>query len=535
MSLVVRLRSAGGWRGRGLDIALGGLAVLGHAPFHLWPLAILCWAFLMLRLDAARSDQPLTPKIGFGRGFWFGLGYFLFGTFWIGSAFIVRGPEFIPAMPPMILGLAALLAFFWGAAGYIYVRFFGDGNARWIGLACLLLLAEAARGHAFGGLPWNLPGYVIESGGAISQIAAYVGIYGLSFIVLLLSAGIARVLSGSRYYVTGGLCLVLIACLYAFGSYRLSSADISYVDGVKIRIVQVPFSQKDKFDADKSIGIVNEFIRTSLEPGLDDITHIIWPEGAVVGMALENRPLLDAMGRSLAYETDTPPYWLLNSLRFELEPVLSGPPRELYYNTSAIVSYDTNGTPAIMGLNDKRRLVPFGEFFPGGRWVEDLGSKTLSTSLASITPAPEKTLARFPGLPIVSPQICYEIIFPGLTPRPKTGSRAAWILNQSNDAWYGRSVGPAQHANIAAYRALEEGLPVVRSASNGVSGLIDPYGRYLKHLNAADKGVVDIRLPKPLKASTLTRHHNLVLFLIVLFITVISYIISRRMTRADKL
>ena len=122
---------------------IGALAVLGHAPFHLWPVTIVCFAILMNRLDFARNKSAG----GFGRGFWFGLGYFLFGTFWIGSAFIVRGPEFIPAMPPMILGLAALLAFFWGITGWLYTRLFGSGLLRWAGLAALLTIAEFARGH----------------------------------------------------------------------------------------------------------------------------------------------------------------------------------------------------------------------------------------------------------------------------------------------------------------------------------------------------------------------------------------------------
>lgn len=520
------MRTSSGWRGRGLDVLIGGGAVLGHAPFHIWPLALLCFAAFMSRLDHAR----FTGKGGFGRGFWCGLGYFLFGTFWIGSAFIVRGPEFIPAMPPMILGLAALLAFFWAMAGWLYLKSAGAGYARWIYLATLLTLAEYARGHLFGGLPWNLPGYIFEGGGAMSQSAAFLGIYGLSCLVLLLSAMLAKLLTEGWHTASAGFCAVLIVTTFGFGHARLSQSQSAFVDDMNIRIVQVPFSQKDKFDRDKSISIVNDFLRLSVEPGLSNITHLVWPEGAVVGMALENKPLLDAMGRLLTGETETPPYWLLNSLRYELQPVPGKPPREHYYNTSAVVAFDSDGIPAVTRLNDKKRLVPFGEFFPGGRWVEELGSKTLSTSLASITPAPQKELAKFPGAPVLSPQICYEIIFSRFTPRPDGAPRAEWILNQSNDAWYGKSVGPAQHANIAAYRAIEEAIPVIRSASNGVSGVIDPYGRYTHKLGAQDRGVLDVRLPKALPRSGLSKHHNNLLFLIILIIGGISMAVSRRHT-----
>ncbi len=524
MTLAKRVFALSGWRGRGLDVLIGGLAVLGHAPFHIWPITLIALAFLMNRLDAARAVR----SSGFSRGFWFALGYFLFGTFWIGSAFIVRGPEFIPVMPPMILGLAALLSLFWGLAGWAYIRLSGKHPVRWLALAGLLMMAEFARGNLLSGFPWNLPGYIFKSGSPLSQIAAFIGVYGLSFLVFIMAACIAPVLSRSKSWGGLALCAGLIAGLWGFGAIRLSQAVITVDTSATIRIVQVPFSQKDKFDRAKSIGIVNDFIRMSAEPGIDDITHLIWPEGAVVGLALENTPLLEAMGNVLTANDITPPFWLLNSLRVETKPMPDSAPRDYYYNTSAIIAYDAQGYPALVGFNDKTRLVPFGEYFPGGRWVEELGSKTLSTSLASITPAPQKILSQFPGLPPVSPQICYEIIFPGLTPRPRSGPRAQWILNQSNDAWYGRSIGPAQHANIAAYRAIEEGMPVVRSASNGVSGLVDPYGRYSEKLGPQDLGVLDIQLPKALSRSHLPRQHVLLLFLIITAATAISILISKR-------
>lgn len=517
-----------GWRGRGVDFLVGSLAVLGHAPFHIWPLTLICLAYLVSRLEAAR----ILGRGGFGRGMWFGMGYFLCGTFWIGSAFIVRGPEFIPAMPPMILGLAAILAIFWGFAGWAYVRLFKGGTLRWVGIAALLMLAEFARGHVLTGFPWGLPGYIFKGGGALSQLAAFMGIYGLSFCVFLLSAFLAACITAERYMSTLVTSVIVLGTLSIWGYSRIGSAKITHVEDVKIRIVQVPFSQKEKFDRDSSIAIVNEFIRQSIKPGLPEVTHIVWPEGAVIGLAIDNKPLLDAMGDALTYQNPSPPpYWLLNSLRMELQPVPSGVPKEKYYNTSAVIKYDSEGRPSVMALNDKYRLVPFGEFIPGGEIMEEFGSKTLSTSLASITPAPEKQLANFPGLPRVSPQLCYEIIFPRLTPRPEDEARAEWILNQSNDAWFGRFIGPAQHANISRYRAIEEGIPVLRSASNGISGVIDPYGRFETQLGPKDKGVLDVRLPKPLNRSLLLKHHNLFLFLIILLITVTAAVGSRRDTR----
>jgi len=134
--------------------------------------------------------------------------------------------------------------------------------------------------------------------------------------------------------------------------------------------------------------------------------------------------------------------------------------------------------------------------------------------MASISPAPEKLNADFPGLPRLSPQICYEIIFPGMTPRPKNEPPAQWILNQSNDGWYGKSSGPQQHANQAAYRAIEEGLPIVRSAGNGISGVIDPYGRWFTRAEPYDRVALDTKLPKPIQKPLFSINLIWLLFLI---------------------
>ena len=525
MTLIRPLLRVQGWRGRGFDLLLGALAVLGHAPFHFWPITLLCFAMLMARLDAARDIR----SSGFRTAFSFAFGYFLAGTFWIGSAFIVRGPEFIPAMPPMILGLAALLAVFWGIVGRLYVRWAGEGGSRWIALVTLLWIAEFTRGHILGGFPWNLPGYVFEAGKGVSQIASYVGIYGLSFLVLGLACNIARYVFTGFDRLLGSLAILFIPLFMLLDAGHVGKVNLPYHGDINIRVVQVPFSQKDKFDRETSIAIVNDFIRTSLEPGIEDVTHLVWPEGAIIGLALENEPLITAMGSVLSEGDDTPPYWIINSLREETHPAVPGRPAKAhYYNTSAIIGFNSDGVPRLAGFNDKAKLVPFGEFIPGGEVIENLGGTILSTSLGSITPAREKQVADFPGLPTVSPQICYEIIFPGMTPNADGNNGAQWILNQSNDAWFGQTVGPAQHANIAAYRAIEEGIPVVRSASNGVSGLIDPYGRYVQKLGPQSRGVIDIRLPQPREGTIYAKWMDWVLLLINLLLLAITLVLSRR-------
>ena len=507
-----------GWRGRFTGLALGAVAVLGLAPFHIWPLMMVSLAFLLARLILAGEEERAT-KAGVSVAFWHALGYFLAGTYWIGSAFIARGPEFIPIMPPMILALGALLAFFWGLAGGLFARLRPQGIIALPLFFSLFFLAEFTRGHLFGGFPWNLPGYIFEAGGPVSQFASIGGIYGLSAFVFVLSALLYGGLFRRQKLAYFAAFLVLFGGVFTVGYLRLANAKVEYVEGVKLRIAHIRFEQKDKLDPQASVNIVNAFITQSLAPGIEDVTHLIWPEGAVTGLAIENEPLMSAMGYELSQVDVTPPIWLLNSLRHEQRPdPRTGATIDDYYNSSVAVRFSARGVPSIAALNDKRRLVPFGEFIPGGKWMEARNVPVISTSLLSISAAKIKTLATFPGLPKVSPQICYEIIFSGLTPRPKNEPSAEWILNQSNDAWYGDSIGPMQHANMSRFRAIEEGLPVIRAASNGVSAIIDSYGRYKDSVTPKKSEFVDGKLPKKIQSPPFKRFFNYLLALINLLI-----------------
>jgi len=463
-----------GWAGRFIGFTLGALAVLGQAPFHLWPIFILSLGILFARLQkAAEATRP--GKRGFSVALWWGVGYFAAGTFWIGSAFIERGPEFIPIMPFMIAGLAFLLASVWGIAGAFFAR--AKLSPVWaiLSFASVFLLAELTRGHLFGGFPWNLPAYIFEAGSRPSQIARWIGAYGLSSLVLLISATLGYALFTRNKTAPLIIAIFPILAIYGIGHTRLSGAALDYQPNIKMRIVSIPFKQSEMMQPDSAIAITNRFIQASVSPGLEDVTHLIWPEGAVRGFrttSMDDQNLLRAMGGFLSEGDSTPPVWLMNSLQLEREQS-----RTRVYNASVAIEFDAYGKAKIAGYNRKRKLVAFGEYIPFMDWFEDVQFPLISTNLASITPAKEKRLADFPGLPRLSPQLCYEIAFPGLTPKPKDGISPEFILNQSNDAWFGRSAGPAQHANIARYRAIETGLPIIRAASNGISGQIDPYGR----------------------------------------------------------
>ncbi|MBL4870312.1 MAG: apolipoprotein N-acyltransferase [Robiginitomaculum sp.] len=539
-SLVKRLANLSGFRGALLTFCLGSLAVLGHAPFYIWPLTILMLAFLMIRLDRVRgSAKPV--KAGFWTGFNFGFGYFLFGLYWVGSAFIARGPEFIPVMPFAVFAFCAGFALFWAVAGALYVKF----SQRSISLsttslstkslwraplfAGLLFLAEFARGHLIGGFPWNLPGYIFPAGKPISQAASIIGIYGLSALVLIVASLLAVSISAKKYLPLV-LGLAVLGGIFGFGHQRLHAAPVQntqYVDGVTLRIIHANIHQRDKFDPSKYVEIANHYLRLSMSAGFDDVTHIIWPEGALPGLLLEDTGFMSALDQLMRSGTGDAPVFITQTLRAETRPTQTEPD---YFNAAVAISFPANEPWQASSFYDKQRLVPFGEFIPGGKWVEKLGLKSLSTALRGMTAGQSGSVPTIKGLPPVSIQICYEIIFPGFTPASLTpsGKRPEWILNLSNDSWYGNSSGPRQHVNQARYRAIEQGVAVARTTAGGISGIIDPYGRQLRRKNLGEDGILDVRLPRPLEKTLYSKHVNFILLLLMLSISVLSYLGIKR-------
>lgn len=507
-----------GWSARAVGLALGAAAVLGQAPFHLWPIFIVSLALLFARLQAAaKTERP--GRRGFSVSLWWGIGYFAAGTFWVGSAFIERGAAFIPIMPFMVAGLALILSIFWGLAGAFLARVKPTGVWAVAGFAAAFTLAELTRGHIFGGFPWNLPAYIFEAGSRPSQIARWVGAYGLSSLILLMSAALGLAIVSKKRVVPLAVAILPLFALYGVGHIRLSGAVIEYHPDINMRIVSVPFQQSEMMQPQTSVAVTNKFIHASVATGIENVTHLVWPEGAVRGFhkpAMDDPNLLGAMGSLLTTADPAPPVWLMNSLQTEKDQG-----RQRYYNVSVAVTFDENGEPAVAATNRKRKLVAFGEHIPLMDWFEDVQFPLISTNLASISPAKEKRLADFPGLPRLSPQICYEVAFPGLTPKSQEGIPAEFILNQSNDAWFGRSAGPAQHANIARYRAIETGLPIIRAASNGVSAQIDPYGRIHGEVVSNKMTHLDTKLIKSLNLKHHTTAIDTLLLLISLSLSVI--------------
>jgi apolipoprotein N-acyltransferase len=274
-----------------------------------------------------------------------------------------------------------------------------------------------------------------------------------------------------------------------FGALRLAGAAPGMVPDVRLRIVQPSIPQTLKWDPDAAQGNFRRHLALSAMPSTPPVTAVIWPEAAVPYIL--NR---DPVARDWISSV-VPPGGLLITGGPRAEPQPPAPFTQIWNSLYAI-----DGKGGIVATYDKAHLVPFGEYVPL-RGILPIAKITPGMMDFSAGPGP-RTLD-LPHLPPVSTMICYEGIFPHQV--VDEAHRPDWMLNVTNDAWYGFSSGPFQHFAITRTRAVEEGLPLVRAANNGISAVIDPYGRIVSRLGLDDVGVVDAPLPKPLAATFYAR------------------------------
>ncbi|HJN22316.1 MAG TPA: apolipoprotein N-acyltransferase [Rhodospirillales bacterium] len=486
-----RAISLTGWRRRTLATVLGAMAVTALPPVH----------FLILLVPAFCGLVWLTDgkpgwRAAFAVGWWFGFGYFAAGLYWISFALLTKPEQFAWMIPFALAGLAGVMAVFPALALLLSSAL--SSSLRVEGARRILLFAVSwvafdwIRTWIFTGFPWNLVGtaWVVSDG--MLQFSALVGVHGLSLLTVAAAAMPAVLTDGGDHPAFRQRAMPVIAVftllglVWGAGMLRLAGAKEDMVPGVRLRLVQPNIEQKQKWLPHLREKHLLRQLRMSVRPaGQDTVTtaptHVIWPETAAP-FFLADYPRRLAMVAAAA-----PPDGL----------VITGAPRmdkssRVWNSLHAI---DPIGR--IVGTYDKFHLVPFGEYVPLRRVLNI--AKITSGRRDFSAGAGLRTL-HLKGLPPVSPLICYEAIFPGrVTDR---NDRAHWLLNITNDAWFGLSSGPYQHFATARLRAVEEGLPLVRVANTGISAVIDAYGRTLKRLELGRRGVIDSGLPAHLPGIT---------------------------------
>lgn len=473
-----------------LAAGAGVLAALAMAPFHLVPLVFVAFTMLVWLIDGlGQLERRLLSAAWIGWSF--GLSYFGLGLFWIGNAFLVDAKNYGAMMPMAIGGLVAGLALFPALAIVLARLFWHVRPSRILVLALAWTAVEWLRGHVLSGFPWHLTAYVWGDTLAMLQPAALVGAYGLSLITVCAATAPAALADFSNGRAEpariGALVWIFVAALllggtFGYGLLRLSAPPSSAVPGVRLRIVQPSVPQAQKLHSENAASIFKTHMDLTTRPGFDKITHVIWTEAAVPVMLGEEPAALAAIGALLG-----PKRWLIaGSAR--IEPAAGKAP-DRYYNSLLVIS----GEGKVVAAYDKHHLVPFGEYLPLQWLLSRIGFKQLVESESGFTPGPGVRTLEVPAAPDMGALICYEAIFPAAVVDPHR--RPGWLLNITDDTWFGHGVGPRQHYEIARVRAIEEGLPFVRAANNGISAVLDARGRVLRELGFDAVGTLDSELP----------------------------------------
>ncbi len=487
-----------GWQRLFFALILGALSALSQAPYDFFPVLWLTFPSLVWLLDSTGIGRDGRKKgavlSAFSVGWSFGFGYFLAGLWWIGAAFFVDADDFGWMAPIAVLAMPAGLALFWGLAIAMARVFWREDWRRILLLSIALSAAEYVRSVVLTGFPWNSLGYALAATDITAQAAAVVGLNGLNFLAVFIFSAPAALISGAARSSTPGRVLVGVAGIFlvlivGFGAYWLSTPDAANMTDIRVRIIQPNISQRDKWRPENKEKILDKYIELSRfqpeAPGGEarEPRLLIWPESAFPFLLTEEPGALSKIAELLPDNA----HLVTGAIR-QID-LGAGPST---FNSIYVIGHE--GT--IVGVYDKVRLVPFGEYIPFQSTLERWGIEQLTRLPGGFSAGYERHNLSVPGLPDVVPLICYEAIFPGdIVPPPAGEGRPQWMVNVTNDAWFGDTPGPHQHFTQSRMRAIEEGLPLIRAANTGVSAIVNANGVVVTALGIDSEGVIDGYLP----------------------------------------
>jgi apolipoprotein N-acyltransferase len=501
-----------GWRRCAIAFVSGSVGALAMPPLALFVLMIAPMSVAVWLIDgAADSGQSRRTIAGlraaFSAGWWLGFGYFVAGLWWVGAACLVDGDKFLWALPLGVLALPAVLAFF-PALGFVLARLLWSAeSARVFALACGLGLSEWARGLVLTGFPWNDFGMALGANVVLAQVAALVGLHGLTFVAIAVFAAPATLCRiGERRIVLAPTILsaLSLSAIAAFGAIRLAAPETPSVPGVSLRLIQPDIPQGASFATENKDAILSRYFALSDRHATSgavegmNIAYLIWPESAFPFILSHDAQAIADIADFLRGSTT----------------LITGAARAEADNTGDLKYYNSIELLDRRGLlrerYDKRHLVPFGEYVPLLRWLDRLGITQFVHVPGGFTPGRGPRVLRIPGLPAAMPLICYEAIFPIEIGDVLSGAeRPQWMLNLTDDAWFGLTPGPRQHYVQARLRAIELGLPLVRAANSGISAVVDGFGREIASVPLGAEGTLDFELPKALPPTWQSRFGSL--------------------------
>lgn len=480
---------------------LGALMTIAMPPIGAFYALLICVpGFIRL----ARESK--TKRDAFLTGWAFGAGYFIFGLYWVSVALFVDIHEFWWVLPFSAIAGPAVVGLYYALIPLLAWRYRAYETTHALTIVIGWALIEWVRGHAFTGFPWSLAGYSWHYFLPVMQASAVIGIYGLTLLTLLwaiipvLGKKSATVLLASFLVVAG------------MGMTRLYLHPTEQLGQNTVRIVQPNIPQTRKWDPQQAERNFRHQLSLTASPTSlsQPITFVVWPETAVTDDLKQYPEVAQSISRALPPDS----IGLLGSLRNI---------NDRFFNSVTVLDKKA----AILSTYDKHHLVPFGEYIPFRQYLNLTPLAAGISIIGDFTRGSGVLTLHLDHLPKPSPLICYEAIFPGAV--ASRTDRPDWLLNVTNDAWYGKTAGPHQHFAITRVRAIEEGLPLVRAANTGISATIDPLGRMIGIKKLGETGVLDTILPHPLPPTIYAQYGDKIFFLMLILLV----FLARRLKQAS--
>ncbi len=460
-----------------MSVLSGLLAALTFPKFGLF---FLGWVFLIPLLFALLGQRPGQA---FGLGFVAGFVFYAILLYWIPAVPAHYG-NLSPALSFFVfLLLVALMSLFWAFFALLHAEISPFFPRLCFLLAPFIWVAmEYAATHVLTGFPWGLMGHSQAKNLPFLQLAATTGVYGLSFFLVFLQ-GCFLLSLVSRKKSPFFLALAIVLFLHLWGGLILKNEPAS-VEAFTAGVIQGNVSSDiywDRISREEVEALFQEHLELSRQAQSGGARLVIWPEFSV--------PLCFSCPQPLYQEFKTKLYQFVQETQCTLLLGTNETSRRdgenLYYNTALCLSPDLTITQYY-----KMHLVPFGEYTPYKKIFSFI--EKVTHAIGDVTPGREYTLHRFEGKPFGSP-VCYEIIFPSLV-RKFTARGARFLVTITNDGWYGRSSAPYQHFQIAIFRAVENRRYLLRAATTGISGIVDPYGRVVARSSLMTKTVLTAKV-----------------------------------------
>lgn len=479
----------------------GALCALAFAPFYLIIFAPISLSVFYFLLEKEKNNKPI-----FFLGFTYGFGYFLAGNYWIAISLLVDAHSFAWLIPFALTLIPSALALYLALLALSYKKIisrfhFHKNYQKILIFAILWIIFEALRSYLFTGFPWNLLGYIWMIDEVLAQSANVFGIYGLSFLAVLISLLPILFLKNNNKKddkIFAAIITLLFIANLTYGKIYIDDDKLVINEESKIRLVQANIKQEMKWDEREKYKNFLKTINLTNYASLDGIKMVIWSETSLP-YAIDNNPQLF---EKLKLATPTNGFLISGALRINVEN------NQLKNVWNSVFIFNENG---VVDFYDKHHLVPFGEYVPLQKFLPFI-EKITQGGVGFSNGKGVKTIVannlKF------SPLICYEAIF--FNEIIDKNNRPNLLVNVTNDAWFGFSTGPFQHFDMARMRAIEHGISLARVANTGISAMVDPFGRVVKKINLNDEGAIDVASIEALPPTIYEKYDQLPLILLAL-------------------